>query len=457
MRLTRIDLNNYRCFQHLHVDFHHRLTVLVAPNGYGKSAVLDAVAVALGPFVGAFDEGKDRTFSVDDIRLVRPSDGSNTMEFSADGISLEAGAVFVEQASIRPDQDQDVQTWSRSLAGPKARTTRKNARNLTHHGKRLQELVRKEADTAGTSVVLPLVGYYDTGRLWNIRRLPYRKMSRTSRMVGYTHSLEAGSDFHLFADWFRYWSVNVWKARIDASQRGILSEAPPFENAVLTVRTALNECLSPAGWRDLDFSMAREELVAVHPEFGELPVAMLSDGVRSMLALVGDIAFRAVKLNPHLGQSAIRDTPGIVLVDEVDMHLHPGWQQLVLGKLLDVFPGLQFIVTTHSPQVLSTVKKEHIRILGKNIHGQFVAEAPRSSSYGEFSGDVLESIMAVNAMPPIKELEDLQRLVALVDQGSYDTEEALRLRQKLAKALGSNHPQIRKMERSIARQKALTP
>jgi predicted ATP-binding protein involved in virulence len=181
-------------------------------------------------------------------------------------------------------------------------------------------------------------------------------------MVGYTHCLEPGSDFRLLADWFRYWSANSWKARIAAKQQGTTPVPTPFDDALEVISTAVDCCLEPTGWKGLDFSMAREEMVISHPEQGELPVAMLSDGVRSMLGLVADIAFRAAKLNPNLGPYAAQETRGVVLIDEVDMHLHPAWQQRVLGQLMEAFPKIQFIVSTHSPQVLSSVKKENIRV-----------------------------------------------------------------------------------------------
>jgi predicted ATP-binding protein involved in virulence len=95
--------------------------------------------------------------------------------------------------------------------------------------------------------------------------------------------------------------------------------------------------------------------VAHHDQHGELSVALLSDGIRNMIGMVADIAFRATKLNPQFGFLAAKETPGVVLIDEVDMHLHPEWQQVVLQSLTTAFPALQFIVTTHSPQVLTTV------------------------------------------------------------------------------------------------------
>ncbi|WP_250666481.1 AAA family ATPase, partial [Escherichia coli] len=82
--------------------------------------------------------------------------------------------------------------------------------------------------------------------------------------------------------------------------------------------------------------------------------------------MIGDIAYRCIKLNPHLGGDAARQTRGVVLIDEVDMHLHPRWQQIILTQLREVFPQIQFVITTHSPQVLTSVPSECIRILKDN-------------------------------------------------------------------------------------------
>lgn len=101
----------------------------------------------------------------------------------------------------------------------------------------------------------------------------------------------------------------------------------------------------------------------MHETMGVLPLEALSDGTRSVISMAADLAYRMVRLNPDLGARAALETPGIVLIDEVDMHLHPSWQQAVVYDVRKAFPNVQFIVTTHSPQVLSTVPAEAIRIL----------------------------------------------------------------------------------------------
>ncbi|MCY1358816.1 restriction system-associated AAA family ATPase [compost metagenome] len=172
-----------------------------------------------------------------------------------------------------------------------------------------------------------------------------------------------------------------------------------------------------------------------------------------LVALAGDLARRLVTLNPE------SDDPlkghGVVIIDEIDLHLHPRWQQEIVTGLQRTFPNLQLIVTTHSPQVLSTVRRENIRTLELDATGQVVVSKPFAPTYGEPSGDVLHSVMLVDPQPPIAEKADLLRLTELVDQGLHDDQEAKQLMQKLLSVLGEKHPQLLRLQRSIQRQKAL--
>lgn len=144
-----------------------------------------------------------------------------------------------------------------------------------------------------------------------------------------------------------------------------------------------------------------------------------------------------------------------MLIDEVDMFLHPAWQQQIIQSLRSAFPQIQFIVTTHSPQVLSTVKRESIRLLEQDENGNGKALMPLGATYGEPSNDVLQSVMGVDPQPPVKEKADLQKLTGWVDQGKYDEPKTQQLMVALEVALGEKHPQLQRLQRSIARQRLL--
>jgi predicted ATP-binding protein involved in virulence len=191
-----------------------------------------------------------------------------------------------------------------------------------------------------------------------------------------------------------------------------------------------------------------------------LRISQLSDGYRVVLGLTMDLARRMAQANSQLLSDGMQvmnplDLPAIALIDEVDLHLHPSWQQRVLTDLMQTFRNTQFIVTTHSPQVISTVKRENIRVIGQDSSGKVIAAPPLAMTYGEPSGDVLHSVMLVDPQPPVAEKADLQRLTEWVDQGRYQEADAHGLLQRLTDTLGAQHPQLQRLQRSILRQEAL--
>lgn len=452
LNIQKLSLRDYRCFEAIDIEFDKQLTVLVASNGVGKTSILDAIAVAFGPYIGAFDEGVGSGFAASDIRRIRVREtASNEMEYAAKGVSLEATGCVPEH-SLTAAAGSGIKVWQRSLAGPiKAKTTIKDAKGLIDYGKRQQLAVR----TPNSDVILPLLAYYGTGRLWHfIKETDSKTVSRSSRTTGYTDCLNPASSYKIFVAWFKYWSTNAFKGRITASDAGRVYEPTEFDHFIASVSGAVNTCLAPAGWTNISYSLAREELVAHHEQHGELPVALLSDGIRNMIGMVADIAFRATKLNPELGAMAAQKTPGVVLIDEVDMHLHPEWQQVVLQSLLAAFPCVQFIVTTHSPQVLSTVRRENIRILRQTETGH-EAVMPEFSPLAHESGDALARVMSTPKQPPLDELlATVQEFEQRVRVGQEASEEAKTLRQTLDAAGYQIHASDLATWRFLAQRKA---
>lgn len=449
LNIQKLSLRDYRCFEAIDIDFHPQLTVLVASNGAGKTAILDAIAVAFGPYIGAFDESVGKGFESSDIRLTRVRETTtNEMEYAPSGIRLEATG-FIPGSMHGPLLEElgEPSIWRRSLAGPiKKKTTIIDAKELIGYGKRLQKAVR----TPDTDITLPLLAYYGTGRLWQQKKQTERKLPRTSRTIGYTDCLDPGSSYKSFVAWFRYWSTNAFKGQLEASKSGRAYEPTEFDHYLESVGGAVNACLSLSGWKDIDYSLSREELVARHDQYGELPVALLSDGIRNMIAMVADIAFRATKLNPQLGARAATETPGVVLIDEVDMHLHPEWQQVVLQSLITAFPKLQFIVTTHSPQVLTTVPSECIRILRENK----VYVAPPGTEGAE-PGRLLKQVLGLQDIrpPDIQATKELKEYLALVDNDQWNSPRAQELRKILDTRYQGNEPELLEADLRIENRK----
>ena len=163
----------------------------------------------------------------------------------------------------------------------------------------------------------------------------------------------------------------------------------------------------------------------------ELEISQLSGGYRIVLALAADLARRMAQGNPHLDDPL--QSEAIVLIDEVDLHLHPSWQQRALPDLMRTFPNAQFIVSTHSPQVLTTVMPEHIARLRRHGDG-IVAAATPGPTYGAEAGYALAVEMGTKERPPAEHNEFvalLEQYNHLVNYGQGNSDEALGLRRQL--------------------------
>ena len=202
------------------------------------------------------------------------------------------------------------------------------------------------------------------------------------------------------------------------------------------------------GWTDLKYSFAAQNLLICHPKMGELPLEAMSDGARSVISMAADIAYRMARLNPDMGEDVTLKTSGVILIDEVDMHLHPSWQQTVVNDFVRAFPKVQFIVTTHSPQVLTSVPAESIRIL--HWDDDMVDIEEPSFSLGAESSQLLRDIQHVETRPgslPI--VKTLQRYLQLVSEDKWDSKEALELRKTLDEWSQGREPALLRADMDI--------
>ena len=172
-------------------------------------------------------------------------------------------------------------------------------------------------------------------------------------------------------------------------QRG---ETPPVLKAV---RKAISECMRT--WKTIGYDVDSQEVHAIKNDNTAISFHLLSDGVRNMLGLVADLAHRMAQLNPALGDAVIRETPGVVLIDELDLHLHPSWQRRIVEDLKRTFPEVQFITTTHSPFIIQSLEEGELR----RLHEEDDDEVVRDEEFVNKSiEDISESVM---------EIENVQR------------------------------------------------
>jgi predicted ATP-binding protein involved in virulence len=435
MYINNITIHNFRNLKQYEIDFDKSLTVIVANNSAGKTTLLDAISIAFGSYIGTFPLGKNKGFKYTDATIVKNGDEPlYPIAIKAD-ITINNKSVSIK----------------RELTKKGSTTTVKDTKALQNYAKtnHIKLIEKKEIE-------LPIVAYYGTGRVWKKVKNTTTLKESYSRSFGYHNCLNPNSNFKKFKEWFLDQSRIEYDDIIKKVQSGknitdddlLLKNTDILKNIKKSIDIALKhiECKN--------FRFDGKGLVLDNKDGISQSINMLSDGVKSMFALVADIAYRCTKLNPS-SEYASKTTQGVVLIDEIDMHLHPSWQQRVLKDLQNIFPKIQFIVTTHSPQVLSSVSNKHIRIIDPTKEK---AINPITNPYGKQSIVALEDIMDVDSTPPkdvIKETVTLKEYLSLIQAGDINNDKLHNMRKKLNKVYGSNYEKLIIADMLINKHKSL--
>lgn len=374
--LDRMQLQNFKMFEHLVVDFEPDLTILVGDNGSGKSTILDAARIAIASFF---------------IKLETNSSASITRSDATQVAHDYYGEVRVESlypVSVKAEGkigDNEI-AWERSLQTPKGKTTRVRASSVMQISDDWQKRIR-EGDS---NLVLPIFAYYGTNRLWKaVNTSAQGKIETQGRLAGYDNCLDACIDYELMRSWFRRQAFSEFQRKAPSRDYRIVKEM--LAGTLSTLIGCANATVDfDAEQNDICVSYASTDVPRIGTDnaFHYEPITSMSDGYRDVFVLLADIAFRMTLLNPVLGDDVLRKTPGVVLIDELDLHLHPKWQSMIVSVLTEAFPNVQFIATTHSPIVLSSVQRRSLRLLDDNQ----LFMAPRET-FGNDVASVLQSVM----------------------------------------------------------------
>jgi predicted ATP-binding protein involved in virulence len=353
MKIENLRLQSFRCFKDLELEFAKHVTLLVAPNGGGKTALLDGIAAALGGLGESLGVAMAARLGHRDVRRTYQTHEQSVLSAAHYPARVDVSIVFDDgtKASsfrgldegkewlLRPPMDSPARQWFNA---------------------------RIEDDRAQKATIFPCMAYYRVGRTRiengaskaeeEQRADPYPDPSRTlalagqgtdkstipERRQGWHNAMNATAEWRAAHLW---WSFEYLAAA---------AEGRPVSALCRVVEGAVSQALAePEAKRTPRWSANDRDIVVWVQHQGPRPVGMLSDGYRSTVALFADLARRCALLNPHLGSEAARQTPGVVLIDEPDLYLHPSWQRRILSDLREAFPLMQFVLTTHSPQVIS--------------------------------------------------------------------------------------------------------
>jgi predicted ATP-binding protein involved in virulence len=508
MRITELSITHYRGAESLHLDLDPHLNVFIGVNGSGKSTVLDAVAIMLSwavnriRSVGASGRPITETditngFSAASIkltckdcdqnitwRLAKARKGHSSSEIHSD---LSRLSVYSKQIQSKiTDSSENINlpiliyypvnravldiplkirkkhsfslldTYDESLvSGANFRVffewfrEREDLENeITKDPRKATKSILSTYKNLGKNIKL-VYGFFEPSKEaieladgWKNDITPILCKFITTEENDYLELLKISQES---IDYI----INIINKVENSLASEIKNNESNLEDREDTQLSAVRKSLEKVLPNFTDFSVRRNPLrMEVIKEGKKLIINQLSDGEKCLIALVGDLARRMVIANPT------RNNPlegnGIVLIDEIDLHLHPKWQRNIIPRLTKVFPNCQFIISTHSPHVINHVQPENIFLLDQTPEG-IVASHP-SKSYGNNANRILEDLMGLETTLPddiFKELRDIYHCI-----GQNLLVEAKEKVTALKRKIGTD-PEIVKAEILIARKEIL--
>ncbi len=377
MKLNSIVLKNYRCFRDLSVTFQPGFNVVAGVNGSGKTSILKGVREALTGYTNfmPIPERNVNAFAERGAVRVQPTVAGGRYRFEE---------MYPVEVSANGEAFGQTVAWTTAKAGQPSPLI---VRGQTP-AQVWQSMQSSEQQTA--RLTLPVIAFYPAYRNW--QPAEPNEMSaateRASRTDGYRLWWEAASD-HVA---LQRWAISKSQERLQLLTDRTVNRDEILDDELALVNFALAAAVDGAAGIRFDF-IQKSLLVEWRDGAPPTEYRNLSDGQRVAIALVVDIARRMCLLNPHLGQEVTKKTPGIVLIDELDVHLHPKWQRLITTGLQDAFPEVQFIATSHSPQVLGELRPEQVILVTQE------SVAHPEVSYGLDASRVLEQIMEASKRP----------------------------------------------------------
>lgn len=477
VRLKNIRLINFRGFPELNIDLSTEHVVIAANNGYGKTGILESIYSCLTWLIRNFKGGNANGWFLkeEDIR-------------AHDGVL--SSSVKLDLAFF---QEEDINCiYSIELSKALAESDEKQDGSYQEF-KVLADLYK---DFSNEGYPFPVISFYSVERGNVLKKAEFRKaieyFNKDIKGEEYGFSLSSSPRFEVFLAWLiknktgktMAYALNEGGAeyRKNINTLNVLKELNSEDEAVVNIIKLLEEkvkeydlagknvrsdvfnnniqLLFSAIYRFMpdisnirfsyDDKSSSIDLMCIKNGC-DISVSQLSQGEKTMLSLVCDIAFRLISLKEDSNEPF--GGPGIVIIDEIDLHLHPIWQQSVLVRLKEVFPRIQFVISTHSPNVLSTISNECIRKIVPKVNGGFDVEIPYFS-LGAESSFLQMDIQDVSSRPEtLVIIQKLNKYKELLQNDEWDTPQAESLFTDLCDWAEGKDPVISKLKLDVSLRK----
>ncbi len=390
MHIQKLTLDRYRGAKFFSITLHEHLNVFVGMNGAGKSSILDATAILLSWLVNR----------------IKSSNTSGKPVSEADIMNGESSANVMMSLDIHGSLHQ----WN--IAKTRKNVSHKEVASDLGTVSSLAKKLQAECVERDQQANLPLFVYYPVNRGVLDIPLRIREKHRFDLLSAYDQALTGGANFRTFFEWFREREDLENEARRD--QDTLFADHPraPFPDPQLE---AIRKALSLFMPEFKNLTVRRNPLrMEVEKNGRRLTVNQLSDGEKCLMAMIGDMARRMAIANPILENPL--DGKGIFLIDEIELHLHPVWQQMIIPQLTCVFPNCQFLISTHSPHVITHVQPENLFLLKMTQSGLTVQQA--DESYGKTVERVLEDLMGLETTRPKEINQAIKEIFEQIHKGS---------------------------------------
>lgn len=364
MQIKSLTLTQFRAFDQATFEFQPGMNLLVGINGVGKSTILDAIRILLSQVLPKFTASKSKpiTFTARDIKFAR---GALTAEIKFDAEETAFNyLVHQPQENYIAITDREGEVRGQTYELVKRQDLQPDVKDIPKHIK--------------TSSTQPLAVYFSTRRSLASIAAPSKQISAGGQAAAFAEALsERELRLREYADWLLVQEALVQERRKSAQQH--------LDGLKRAVTTFMDKCTGLHAVRE------PETTLFIDKDGVSLDVRQLSDGERGILALVLDLAKRLSQANPKL-EDPLRDGKAVVLIDELDLHLHPQWQRTIVEQLTQTFPNCQFIATTHSPLIIGEVKPPGLTLITKEDNGIVVLQKG-IQGFGLASNWILEQLM----------------------------------------------------------------
>lgn len=389
MHINKLNLSNFKLFSEEEFVFDKKFNLIIGENGAGKTSVLDALSIALGGWAHAYikDDNNLRPIEDNEIREVQIDNSFDKTKKTSVRVEGDASVIdrFHSKKSVyarwtRTKEEGDLDTTLFGYIRYGSYPTEYNL-NFGTLGSDILSYIEN-----GSDFTLPLIAYYECDRLWqpeNELNLASSAKARYSRFDPYVDCFHTGADHQAVGEW-------ILKHELASTQQNKVTPV------LSSIKTAASSALE--GCKGLKFDFEKSRIMLEFDGDKYIPFEHLSDGQRTMLGLFCDLARRAAILNPHLEGEASKQTPGVVLIDELDLHLHPKWQRRIIDSLRSCFPLVQFVCTTHSPFLIQSLGDGKLIQLGHYSSSKFVDASIE---------DIIEDIQGVPLPQKSKRFKDM--------------------------------------------------